>query len=111
MKSPRQVFEQEISRNQTDMTWRPYGIETPEAEFRFHLTRRWRFDYAWPDRKIAVEIDGGIWSRGRHTRGFGYLGDMEKQNHAGLSGWRIFKFTPQQLKKGEAQEFMKQVLS
>lgn len=93
-----------------DLIWGAYGLDTPQPEYRFHPTRRWRFDYAFVDRKIGVEIEGGIWSGGRHTRGGGFLGDMEKYNEAGKMGWTVFRFTPQQLKKGEAQAFMKTVL-
>ena len=94
----------------TDLTWKLYGIETPIAEFRFAPPRRFRFDYYWADKKVAVEINGGIWSQGRHTRGFGYLSDMEKLNLAQRMGIRVFQFTPQQLLSGEAQAFMKEVL-
>ena len=90
--------------------WRLYGIEEPQTEYRFHPTRKWRFDYAWPLKKIAVEIEGAVWTQGRHTRGSGFVKDMEKYNHAALLGWRIFRFTPQELKKGIAQSFMIDVL-
>lgn len=93
-----------------DLIWYPYGIPTPEAEYKFHPTRKWRFDYCWPDSRIAVEIEGAIWVYGRHTRGAGFLRDMEKYNFAAKLGWRVFRFTPQQLKKGEAQAFIKPVL-
>lgn len=92
-----------------DLVWGVYGLPTPEKEYRFHSTRRWRFDFAFVDKKIGVEIEGGVWSGGRHTRGSGFLGDMEKYNEAQKLGWRIFRFTPQQLKKGEVQVFMKTV--
>lgn len=46
---------------------------------------------------------------GRHTRGSGFVKDMEKYNAAGLLGWRVFRFTPKQLKTGEAQAFMRRV--
>lgn len=72
------------------------GLPAPVPEYRFHPTRKWRYDYAWPDHRIALEIDGGIWTGGRHTRGAGYLGDMEKLNAAALLGWRVFRCTPQQ---------------
>ena len=62
-------------------------------EFKFNPDRRWRFDFAWPEQKVAVEIEGGVWSGGRHTRGAGFIGDCEKYNAAVLSGWRIFRFT------------------
>ena len=88
------------------MNWRLYGIEEPIAEYRFHPTRKWRFDYAWPTKKVAVEIEGGIWIGGAHVRGKHFLSDCEKYNAAGLLGWRVFRFVPGQLKKGEAQSFM-----
>jgi hypothetical protein len=94
----------------TDLIWRPYGIETPETEYRFHPTRRWRFDYCWPNRSIAVEIEGGIWSRGRHNRALGFIADMDKYNEATRLLWRVYRFTPQQLKTGEAQTFIKKVM-
>ena len=93
-----------------DLVWYPYGIPTPETEFRFASPRKWRFDYAWRDKQISVEIEGAVWIRGRHTRGSGFIRDMEKYNNAAKLGWRVFRFTPQQLKKGEAQAFMKEVL-
>lgn len=71
------------------------GIECVR-EYRFHPTRQWRFDYAIPDLRIAIEIDGGIWINGRHNRASGYLGDMEKFNAAATLGWVVLKFTPQE---------------
>ena len=76
---------------------RAAGLPEPVAEFRFSPPRRWRFDYAWPMQRIAVEIDGGAWTQGRHTRGAGFIADMEKQNAAALAGWRILRYTPEQL--------------
>lgn len=85
--------------------WIAYGLD-PLPEFRFAPPRKWRFDWAWPERLVAVEIEGGVWIRGRHTRGSGFVKDMEKYNEAGFRGWRVFKFTPDQLKQGLAQAFM-----
>lgn len=73
------------------------GLPAPTPEHRFDLTRRWRFDYAWPDYKIALEVEGGIWTGGRHTRGAGFLGDMEKYNRAAALGWRVIRTTPKAL--------------
>ena len=89
--------------------WSAYGL-FPISEHRFHETRQWRFDFAWVDRRIAVEIDGGVWIQGRHTTGSGFEKDMEKFNEAGRLGWRIFRFTPKQIRNGEAQMFMKSVI-
>lgn len=66
-------------------------------EYKFHPERRWRFDFAIPQYKIALEIEGGIWTRGRHTRPKGFLSDMEKYNMATLMGWRVFRTTPRDL--------------
>lgn len=66
-------------------------------EYRFHPTRRWRFDYAIPEHKIAIEVEGGVFTQGRHTRPKGFLGDMEKYNTATLYGWRLFRTTPSKL--------------
>ena len=68
-------------------------------EFRFHPVRRWRFDFAIPELKIAVEIEGGSWVQGRHTRGAGYQGDMEKYNQAVILGWKVLRYTPTQADK------------
>lgn len=68
-----------------------------KAEYRFHPKRRWRFDYAIPEHKIAIEVEGGVWTNGRHTRGKGYINDMEKYNEAVIGGWRLIRVTPDQL--------------
>lgn len=78
----------------------------PVPEHRFHPTRRWRLDWAWPDPAhpcwmIAVEVEGGAWTRGRHTRGAGYVADMQKYNTATLMGWRVLRYTPQQFARGD----------
>lgn len=69
----------------------------PVREHRFHPSRKWRFDYAFPELKIAIECDGGVWMGGRHNRPKGYIKDMEKFNAAAELGWVVLKFTPQQL--------------
>jgi len=90
--------------------WTAYGIPDPVPEFKFHPIRKWRFDYAWPTQKVAVEIEGGIWTRGAHVRGKHYLSDMGKYNEAAKLGWRVFRFTPQQFKHGVVQSFILGVL-
>ncbi len=80
---------------------RGVGIEPPEREFRF-CERRWRFDFAWPIHKLAVEVEGGTWAGGRHTRGSGYAADLVKYNRAALLGWIVLRFTTDQVKNGEA---------
>lgn len=62
-------------------------------EYKFHDVRKWRFDYAFPDQKVAVEVDGAVWTQGRHTRGAGYVNDLEKLNTAASMGWLILRIT------------------
>lgn len=81
------------------------------CEVRFHHERRWRFDVACESERIGFEIEGGAWIRGRHTRGKGFIADLEKYNTATAQGWRIFRFTPDQVLKGEAKEFISQHLT
>lgn len=84
---------------------------SPHGEWKFHPKRRWRFDFAWPDEMIAVEIEGGVYSRGRHTRGAGYISDMEKYNEAQRMGWQVYRFTTDQAVSGEATRFVAGVLA
>lgn len=86
------------------------GIECVR-EYRFHPTRQWRFDYAIPDLRIAIEIDGGIWINGRHNRASGYLGDMEKFNTAATLGWVVLKFTPQEQYSQKTLELITQTIA
>jgi len=68
---------------------------TPELEFDKHIKRRHRFDWAWPEYRIAVEVDGGQWSKrgGRHAGD----ADREKTNIAASLRWLVFHFSPDQL--------------
>jgi len=90
---------------------RGLGLPEPVAEHRFHATRKWRFDFAWPDLKVAVEVEGGIWVGGRHTRGKGFLADMEKYNNSAAAGWCVLRCTPTTLMSGPNLELLKRVLS
>jgi hypothetical protein len=73
----------------------------PVTEHKFHSTRKWRFDYAFPDSMVAVEVEGGVWTGGRHTSGAGFVKDMEKYNTALLHGWRVYRTTPKMLTSRE----------
>jgi very-short-patch-repair endonuclease len=75
-------------------------------ELRFHPTRLWRFDFAFPDMKIAVEVHGGIHKAGRHTRGTGFRQDREKMNSAQLLGWIVLEVTPEHIKSGQAIQWI-----
>lgn len=83
-----------------------HKLPMPETEVRFAPPRRWRFDYAWPLQKVALEVEGGAYTRGRHTRGAGFIADMEKYNRATVMGWRVLRVTPDQLCIGETVELI-----
>ena len=67
------------------------------VEYKFHPTRKWRFDFANPELKIACEQDGGCFIKGRHSRGVGQLKDMEKFNEAVMLGWKVLHYPPEKL--------------
>ena len=60
------------------------------AEYRFIPPRRFRFDFACPDSKVAIECQGGIWTQGRHSRGSGLMSEYEKLSLAASQGWLVF---------------------
>lgn len=66
-------------------------------EMKFHPLRRWRFDFAIPKYKIAIEVEGAVWINGRHTRGSGFIKDIEKYNAATILGWRVLKYTKENM--------------
>lgn len=76
---------------------RPLGIPDPKAEYRFSADRLWRFDFAWPNAKLALEIDGGLFVNGGHNRGAALLKQYEKSNAAEIAGWTILRYSPEQL--------------
>jgi hypothetical protein len=86
------------------------GLPVPEREYRFHPTRRWRFDFAWPDHLIACEVEGGTWAGGRHTRGAGFERDCEKYNEACLLNWRVFRVTGAMVRDGRALDVLEKAL-
>jgi very-short-patch-repair endonuclease len=81
---------------------RSMNVPAFEREYHFWPGRRFRFDFAWPDRRLAVEVDGGTASGGRHTRAGGYERDCEKLNHAACMGWCVLRFTGRMVRSGAA---------
>ena len=81
---------------------RALGLPPPVREHRFHATRKWRFDLAYPEIKLAVECEGGLWIRGRHNRPMGYQADLEKYNAATELGWRVLRYSDRDIKSGRA---------
>lgn len=78
------------------------GLPAGVREYCFHPPRKWRFDLAWPSRRVAFEYEGGQFSRGRHFRPFGYARDCEKYNAAALDGWLVVRGTASMIDDGSA---------
>lgn len=89
---------------------RAAGLPIPAPEYRFAPPRRWRFDWSWPSSRVALEIEGGVWTRGRHTRGTGFLKDMEKYNEAGARGWIVLRCTPDGVLSSATLDYIKRAL-
>ena len=79
-----------------------HGIPLPVPEYRFHPDRKWQFDYAWPGEKVALEVEGGVFTKGRHSRALGFVADMEKYNTAALMGWRVVRCVPDTVRLAHA---------
>lgn len=98
-----------------DAQARAAGWPVPEREFRFAPPRRWRADYFFPippddtSPPLALEIEGGVFTGGRHTRGAGFLKDCEKYNTMTAMGIRLIRLTPQQLENGELETWLKKL--
>jgi hypothetical protein len=93
-----------------DAVLRAAGLPGSIPEHRFASPRRWRFHYAWPAHRLAPEIEGGTWTRGRHVRGRGYEADCEKYNTAALRGWRVLRVTTAMIRDGRALALLARAL-
>jgi very-short-patch-repair endonuclease len=94
---------------QLDFQIRAYRLPRPEREYKFHPVRRWKFDFAFPRHMVAVECEGGVWIQGRHNRGAGFIGDLEKYNEATRLGWDVYRFTGQDVSRGKAVKWLEEI--
>lgn len=82
-----------------------------QREFKFHPKRRWRFDFALSlPHHIAIEIEGGTWSNGAHTRGKHFEEDCEKYAEATILGWRVMRFTTAMVENGYAIDCIRRAI-
>jgi very-short-patch-repair endonuclease len=90
-------------------------LPRPVRQLRFAkeaIGRNWMFDFAWPDRAIALEIEGGTFmAKGAHTTGLGMMKDAEKYNAATLLGWRVFRVTDRMFRDGAAFDIVRRALT
>lgn len=87
------------------------NLPLPEPEVRFDEDRLWKFDYAWRAEKVALEVDGGAFAGGRHTRGAGFRRDLEKLNAGVVQGWRIARVLPEQLRSKGTETMLRRLLT
>jgi len=92
------------------MQFKVAKVPEPVTEYKFHPSRRWRFDYAWPEKSLALEVDGGGFVGGRHSRGTGIEKDCEKFNEAAVLGWTVLRVTPRQVSDGRALAWVQEIL-
>lgn len=85
-------------------------LEAPVPEHRVCPERRFRFDWAWPSRKLALEVDGAVWVNGRHSRGTGIQTDCEKFSLAAIHGWRVMRVTTDMVRSGKALQLVERAL-
>jgi very-short-patch-repair endonuclease len=91
--------------------WKALGGPVLTSEHRFHSERKWRFDFCIPEKKVAVELEGGIWVKGAHTRGSHFNSDCEKYNNAALLGWRVFRITTNMIGSKHLEPIIKELKS
>lgn len=91
---------------------RCYGIPY-EREYLFaaEIGRKFRADFAFPDARLLVEIEGGTWSNGRHSRGYGFELDCEKYNIATYLGWRLLRYSTDMVTGGGAIQNIRHLLA
>lgn len=90
---------------------RAEGLDGFVRQYRFCPGRLWRADFAWTGAaRLLVEVQGGVYARGRHTRGAGYEADRLRQNEAVLLGWRVLEFTPRHVQSGRAVRDIRRAL-
>ena len=91
--------------------YKSQGLPEPAYELQFHPVRRWRFDLAFEQAKVYLEVNGGIWVAGRHSRGAGVKKDWEKWNTATTMGWRGLWCEPRDLCTMDMVKFIKEAIN
>jgi hypothetical protein len=88
-----------------------HGIPVPKHEYAFakSIGRNFRFDHCWNE-WLALEVQGGIWTGGRHVRGAALLDEHEKLRYAVLLGYSVIFCTPKEVESGEIFAFVREVL-
>ncbi len=108
MTERRARYSVKVNRSDPEQEFQAQIHDLPPArrEYMFHPTRKWRFDFAWPDLLLAVEVEGGIWTGGRHVSPVGFTKDCLKYNEAAMLGWLVLRFTPAMIQDGTARRYI-----
>lgn len=88
------------------LLFRTLKVPPPQREYLFIPGRRFRFDFAWPDKMLALEVEGGVHIGGRHLRPAGYTSDCFKYTEAALRGWTVMRATPSQVRDGTLADWL-----
>lgn len=118
---PRAIWRQETARAAREIHERAYlagvaipleveGYPRPRAQVMLIPGRRYRFDFAYLEARLAVEVSGQIWHKGAHTSGRGVTRDAAKANELACIGWRLLVFTPEMIADGTARDFTRRAL-
>lgn len=86
------------------------GLAGFRRNFRFHETRRWLFDFAWPDLLVAMEYEGMFGGRSRHLSFKGYTADCIKYSEAAILGWKVIRVTAPMVRDGTALDLISRAL-
>ncbi len=89
---------------------RAVGLPEPVREYPFAAPRKYRADFCYPEHRLLIEVEGGVYSDGRHTRGTGYTEDARKYNLAILLGFRVLRFTGEMVRDGTAVAVIEEAL-
>lgn len=104
---------QHQSELETALEWqcRMSKLPKPVPQYVCVPDRRWRFDLAWPEKLLAVEVQGGIWTAGAHARGKGIERDCEKISTAVAHGWRVMVVSAAMIYDGSAALLIEKALA
>jgi hypothetical protein len=89
-----------------ELLGRELGLGEPMREYRFTSDRQFRADLAWPEHWLLLEIEGGTFSGGRHTRPLGYERDCEKYSIASILGYTLIRVTYGMIESGQAAKLL-----
>lgn len=89
------------------------GFPVPERQYTAIPNRRYKIDFCWPEYQLCLEVEGGVWTQGRHIQPGGFIKDMEKYNLLSYYGWTLFRVTPSHIRasKKNPLPYLLQVLN